>query len=324
MVQMYHVLDPNGRREFQMKKTLLNTALLIALPVLVSCMGQPAIKNDYNQTVKSGGPIEARYLADGEYTVSYKEIKSMQDFDMFEIYYPSAIDSSSRKWPVVIFSNGTGVEASSYPTLLRHLASWGFIVMGTEEKNSWNGFSSEMCVRLISKLNERETVDGWKDNPFYGHVDMERIGVSGHSQGGVGVINAATENKNGDKVKAIFSASPTNMELAEGLMWDYDPSLVSCPIFLVSSTGDADENLVVSGAQLDAIYDTLPDTITKIKARRNDANHGDMLSFADGYMTAWFMWQLCDDEKASEAFVGEEAEIMANSLYQEQRINIVE
>ena len=153
---------------------------------------------------------------------------------------------------------------------------------------------------------------------------MDRIGVSGHSQGGVGVINAATENKNGSLVKTIFAASPTSIGLAEGLMWDYDPSLVSCPIFMVSSIGDADENLVVSGAQLDEIYDAVPNTVTKVKARRKDANHGDMLSYSDGYMTAWFMWQLCGDEEAAKAFTGDDAEILSNSLYQDQRINIVE
>ncbi len=307
-----------------MRKILLNLAFLVMLPALVSCLGEPAVKDDYNVTVKTGGPIEARYLADGEYSVFYRSLASIQDFDKFEIFYPSVIADGTEKWPVVIFSNGTGVKASYYTSLLAHLSSWGFIVMGTEEPNSWNGFSSEMCIRLIKKLNETEVIDGWDDNPFYGHVDTDRIGVSGHSQGGVGVINAATENKNGSLVKTIYSASPTNMELAEGLMWDYDPSLVSCPIFLVSSTGNADESLVVSGAQLDAIYDAVPDTVTKVKARRNDADHGDMLSYADGYMTAWFMWQLRGDEEAAKAFIGDDAEILTNSLYQDQRINIVE
>ena len=180
-----------------------------------------------------------------------------------------------------------------------------------------------MCLRLIVKLNETEKVEGWNTNPFYGHVDTGRIGVSGHSQGGVGVINAATENKNGNMIKAIWSASPTNMELAESLMWDYDPSKISCPVFLISSTGSADENLVVSGVQLKSIYDTVPDTVTKIMARRKDADHGDMLSYADGYMTAWFMWQLNGDAEAAGAFVGGDAEILTNSLYQDQHVNIV-
>ena len=69
--------------------------------------------------------------------------------------------------------------------------------MATEEENSWNGFSSEMCLRTIIKFNETETIEGWESNPFYGRVNIDYFGVSGHSQGGVGVINAATENKHG-------------------------------------------------------------------------------------------------------------------------------
>ena len=69
--------------------------------------------------------------------------------------------------------------------------------MATEEENSWNGFSSEMCLRTIIKFNETETIEGWESNPFYGRVNIDNIGGSGHSQGGVGVINAAAENKHG-------------------------------------------------------------------------------------------------------------------------------
>ena len=98
----------------------------------------------------------------------------------------------------LVFSKpAVGEIETKYPAVLKHLASWGFIVMATEEENSWNGFSSEMCLRTIIKFNETETIEGWESNPFYGRVNIDNIGVSGHSQGGVGVINAATENKHG-------------------------------------------------------------------------------------------------------------------------------
>ena len=50
--------------------------------------------------------------------------------------------------------------------------------MATEEENSWNGFSSEMCLRTIIKFNETETIEGWESNPFYGRVNIDNIGVS--------------------------------------------------------------------------------------------------------------------------------------------------
>lgn len=301
--------------------------IILALAVLVAALltylsMRPAVADDYIQKVQTGGTLEAKYLAMGPHEVSYLERAGMHDFKKYEIYYPSDITSGTVKYPVVIYSNGTGIKASKYPVALKHLASWGFIVIATEEEYSWNGFSSEMCLRLMIKLNKTEIMDGWKTNPFFAHIDLDNIGVSGHSQGGVGVINAATENKNGGKIKAIFSASPTSMALAQALEWDYDASLITVPIFLVSSTGDSDENLVVSGTQLQEIYEAVPDTVTKVIARRIGAEHGDMLSFADGYMTAWFMWQLQGDEEAAQAFIGNDAELLHNTLYQDQQIDL--
>lgn len=59
-------------------------------------------------------------------------------------------------------------------------------------------------------------------------------------------------------------------------------------------------------------------------ARRKDADHGDMLYFADGYVTAWFMWQLQGDSEAAKAFVGDNAEILSNELYQDQKSNLAD
>ena len=45
-----------------------------------------------------------------------------------------------------------------------------------------------------------------------------------------------------------------------------------------------------------------------------------MLYSADGYVTAWFMWQLQGDKEAAGAFIGDKPELMNNELCQEQRI----
>ena len=227
------------------------------------------------------------------------------------------MEKTSEKFPVVIFSNGTGVPASKYSAVLKRLASWGFIVMGTDEENSWNGFSSEMCLRKIEQLNEIERIESWESNPFYQSVDMNNVGVVGHSQGGVGVFNAAVENKSGGKIKTIVSESPTNLPLASALDWNYDPSKICVPTLLLSGTGNTDENFVVSGEQLTEIYNAIPDNVLKMKLRRSGADHGDMIDAADGYVTAWLCWQLKRDQLAASAFIGENAEIRVNPLYQD-------
>ena len=136
------------------------------------------------------------------------------------------------------------------------------------------------------------------------------------------MINAATENKNSGKISAVFCASPTNLDLARGLEWDYDPGELSVPVFFVSGTGDGDENLLVSGAQLREIYDRVPAGVPKLMARRTGADHGDMLYFADGYMTAWFLWQLRGDAEAAACFLGDSPELASNPLYQDQRLDL--
>lgn len=280
------------------------------------------VSKNYYRKRKTGGPLEAAYLAKGPYAaVSRKEITAMQDFKQYVLYYPAEMESRNETFPVVIFSNGTGVPASQYRAVLERLASWGFIVMATEEQNSWNGFSSEMCLRKLLWLNEAEAVDGWSINPFYHAVDLDNIGVVGHSQGGVGVFNAATENKNGCRIKTIVTESPANLALADALDWHYDPAAVRVPTLLLFGTGNGDENLVVSGAQLSEIYNAIPEDVPKFMLRRTGADHGDMLSAADGYVTAWLCWQLKGDQTAAGAFVGSDAEAKTNALYQDAASN---
>lgn len=56
-------------------------------------------------------------------------------------------------------------------------------------------------------------------------------------------------------------------------------------------------------------------------AARKKAAHRDMLYAADGYVAAWFMWLLQGDAEAAKAFIGENAEIMNNEMYQDQRVD---
>lgn len=288
----------------------------------VSLTGGQRASRNYYQKRKTGGELEAYYLQQGPCPdVAEKELTAMQSFKKYWIYYPEELETSGKKYPVVIFSNGTGVPASKYRAVLERLASWGFIVMGTEEESSWNGFSSEMCLRKITQLEAQETVEGWDSNPFYHAVDLENIGVVGHSQGGVGVFNAATENRNGGKIRTIVSESPTNLALADALDWSYSPAQVRVPTLLLAGTGNTDENLVVSGEQLTEIYEALPEDIQKMKLRRTGADHGDMMDAADGYVTAWLCWQLKGDARAARAFTGATAEVRHNPLYQDVQSN---
>lgn len=50
--------------------------------------------------------------------------------------------------------NGSGTPMSKYSSVAKHFASWGFIVIGTEENYSWNAYVCINTQNLIcqSKL----------------------------------------------------------------------------------------------------------------------------------------------------------------------------
>ena len=294
---------------------VLIVGVLIALKLLGS---RPVAPDDYTWKTETGGSVEAKYMAAGGYEVSVYEEPVLQGFSKYTICYPTELETTNQKYPVIVVCNGSGTPLSKYLSVPKHFASWGFIVIGTEEEYDWSGFSAEMCIRHLQKLNVSENI-GENENVFYQKVDFDNVGVAGHSQGGVGVLNAVTEQKHADIYKTAVSLSPTNKELAHNLEWDYDAALVDIPVLLIAGAGGGDD-WVITGEQLQSIYSDIDRN--KVMLRRKDTPHNETLYAANGYVTAWFMWHLQDDDEAAKAFAGDNAEIYMNGLYQNQHANL--
>lgn len=298
---------------------LILLAIIAAGVLILKILGsRPAAPANYQQTVLTGGEIEMKYMADGPYEVSTHETAVLQEFGKFIICYPSALETGDEKYPVIVMCNGSGTPMSRYPSVSAHMASWGFIVIGTEENYSWNAFGAEMCLRYLERLNDNRNTDD-TTNIFYQKIDFDKVGVVGHSQGGVGVINAITDTDHRNIYKAAVSLSPTNRALAHDLLWDYDASLITIPIMLISGEGGGDD-WVVTGEQLRDIYDDI--SSVRLMMRRKNTVHNEVLYSANGYVTAWFMWHLQGDEYAAGAFTGKNPEIMSNRLYQDQKSDL--
>lgn len=279
-----------------------------------------SVPEDYSTKVSTRAELEAKYLAMGSHDVSYIEYGALMSFEKYEIYYPSDIAEMEGTLPAVIFVNGTGVAGSKYQALQKHMASWGFITVATEEAHAWNGFSAEMSVRMLEMLNGLEGKYMDKDNVLYGKVDVDNIGITGHSQGGYGVVNAITDQKNKESYKAAVILSSAPYSENNDFMWEADPSMIQAPTLLLSSTGNFDA-AVAPMESLQRVYDSIPDGVSKVLARRNAGDHGEMLYYGDGYVTAWFMYWLQDDAVAGEVFFGENAEIASNTNWQDVQKN---
>ncbi len=258
-------------------------------------------------------------MASGPCEVSTYEQNALQNFKKYEIYYPEELKTSDRTYPVIVICNGSGTPLSKYPAVPKQLASWGFIVIGTEEEYAWNGFGAEMCIRYLERLNETEQTEKGEPNFFFQKIDLSETGILGHSQGDVGVINAITAQDHKEIYKAAAALSPTNQQLAADIEWEYDAGLIDTPILLISGAGGGDD-WVVTLDQLEGIYDQIRSS--KIMVRRSDTPHDKVLYAEQGYVTAWFMWLLQDDQEAARAFIGQKAEILSNPLYQDQQIDL--
>ena len=305
-------------------KTILKVIGIIILVIVVavaallfSLSKRPAVPENYTETVKTGGDVEAKYLAMGSHEVEHLESATVSSLEKFEVYYPKDIEKMG-KVPVVIFLNGTGTPATKYPALQEHLASWGFITIANEEDNSFYGEGVELSIRYLKLSDDYDLGDD--ESPLKGHIDFDNIGVTGHSQGGIGVINGITIHPNSGMVKAAVMLSSTETDMAKAFLWDSDSSLIHANTMMIGSTGQTDSSISPLES-MQKTYENITD-VTKVLARRNDCDHGEMLYYADGYVTAWFCWQLRGDEEAAKAFIGDSPEIMNNSLYQDQKIDV--
>ncbi len=293
---------------------LLLFIILIVL-LLVKAAATPMVPKDYTQTVSTGGAIEAKYLKIGPCEISCYEEPANDILEKYQVYYPLEMLDSGKTYPAVVFVNGTGVPASKYTALFEHLASWGFIVIGSEDKESWSGTSSDQCLDFLIRQAENP------DSIFYQKIDFENIGISGHSQGGVGVFNAITEQEHSAMYKTAVALSPTHEEQAIALNWHYDLTRIKVPLLLLAGTqGDFETKLVIPFEKMTAMYDKI--SSGKVMARKTGCEHGEMLYYADGYVTAWLMWQLQGDTEAGAAFIGERPEILYNALYQDIKITL--
>ncbi len=289
---------------------ILLVSIMLIAALLICLSMKPFVPNNYTKTVETGGELETKYLAMGTHEVKCAQAEAPGDWKKFEAFYPADLETGEDTYPVVVFANGTGVAASKYKALFKHLASWGFIVLGNEDPSTCTGASADATLAWLLECN------GDPDSVFYQKADTEHIGISGHSQGGVAVFNAVSEQPHGGLYTCTVSLSPTEWALAMAIGLDYDPSKMTTPTLILA----APENDVITPDGVTDLSDTIP--AGTIRALRPGMDHGKMLYSADGYVTAWFMWHLQGDQDAAKAFVGERPEILDNTLYQDVAVDL--
>ena len=270
---------------------------------LAYCSVFPAVSRSYNRNTYPC-PVEQKYHENGPYQVT---VHLMDDIHVF---VPDTVHNAPL--PTVVMVNGTGLKALHYRPVFEHLASWGFIVIGNDDSNAWNGRSAIVSLEKALCQNSME------NSPLYQRIDLNRIGVVGHSQGAMGAINAATED---DRFKVLYAASCPQKSLAKKLGWSYSMKTISIPTMLVAGTGWIDRHISPLESLLH-LADELPDTTPMLLGRLKGVEHRFVLHEGDAYMTAWLRCFLADDVDAAAALTNNNSEILNNPRWQDVNIQI--
>lgn len=241
------------------------------------------------------------------------EIFSSQNSNIqeFSIFYPKNLETENQKFPAIVMLNGTNTPVSLYKPILKHLASWGFIVIGNEEKTSGDGLGASKTLDFLLALNKNS-------EKFAGKIDTAKIGIFWHSQGGAGAINAVTKFENGKNFQAIYTASAISEKLADKLHKTYNVSEIKIPYFMMNSTGANDSFFITSLSELEKNFQKT--SWPKIMGRMKNIDHKDVLEYGDSYATAWFLWILQNNNEAKKVFIWENPEILQNSWWQDVKI----
>ena len=276
------------------------------------------------------GAIEKKYTPMGSHEVSSIKFNSdNEQIGRFVIHYPTELENEAKKYPVVLWANGTGSKSNTYTSFLKHLSSWGFIVVSNDDENTRTGESLNAGIELLITENSNA------DSVLYQEIDLDNIGVGGHSQGGPAVFNMASVQPHADMIKTVYAVSATSSYHTKvfGDGWEYDISKVNVPTLLTAGTQSFDAGTATSADQesdekagimqgicplwsLEENFGLLPD-IDKVYVRKANVDHGDSHLQFDAYMTAWFRYYLMNDEDAGTAFFGTAPELSTNDNYQD-------
>ena len=226
---------------------------------------------------------ENRYDSRGAYEV--KQTLTGPGCHFFRPIMPEPTPS-----PVILWGNGTDTMVARYAPMLKQWASYGFIVAASVSGNAGSGQDMLACLDFLEKENARE------GSVFKGVVDLSRVGASGHSQGATGAIMA------GRNVR-IRTTAPIEPATRGGR---YEPGAERKqhgPMLLLSGGADniteriANHKPVFDGANVLVVWATL------LPAGHNTPAVQDSGPFRPA-ITAWFRWQLMNDEKAAAMFRG--------------------
>lgn len=157
--------------------------------------------------------------------------------------FAPAVGQPGRPYPLVVFVHGSGGLGDGYDVLLRTWASAGYVVAapalpGSTDKDARGDWTADLPhfpadVRFVIDELLRANLAG--EGALRGAVDPDRIGLAGHSMGGMITLAVAGNTCCHDgRVKAAVVLAGRETPFGGGQFW----ARIRTPVLLVHGDGD--------------------------------------------------------------------------------------
>jgi predicted dienelactone hydrolase len=150
-----------------------------------------------------------------------------------EVWYPAATTQQPElrnarldggPYPLIVFAHGFSATRGQSPSYTQHLASHGYIVAAPDFPGSTGGAPGGPRLRAVIDqpadvsfvIDEMLRLNDDPESPFAAAIDPERIGMSGHSLGGLTTMMTVLGPLRDGRIDAALPISPVGCFLPDG------------------------------------------------------------------------------------------------------------
>lgn len=216
------------------------------------------------------------------------------------IYYPADLKTSDKTYSPILWANGTLGFPLAYDGILRHLASWGYVVIA-----SWSPMTMIDQIQFNGGVKISRYLNK-SDRLFKGKLLLENMGACGHSQGGA-VALSLSKFRN---VKATVALQPAPVDCSKS----------KHPILMITGGWD----FIVRPSMVYGSSFKTAANVTSCWLQHKTATHlmplmtaGDMRAPT----TAFFQWHLNKNESAEKCFEEDNHLYNDTETWQFERVN---
>ena len=219
----------------------------------------------------------------------------------FNVYRPTTLGQCH---PIILWGNGHGdnpeqnpplcvysgtMYCGSYKTLLDQLASHGFVVIASLSTDVGSPDATTGLLPQLVGMNWIVEQNDDPTSPYYQHLDVSRIGATGHSDGAFATSSAVGSDPHVMAIATMAGATPT-------------PKLHEPALFLCGG-----QDTAVPCSTIQTAFDAVT-TTPVMMAENPTASHGSWIgSIDDPYqlaVTGWMRVHLMNDTSLRSTFYG--------------------